>query len=245
AASSTSSSASSSTSGHAVHRVNVGAFGSHGFDPNITYAAKGDIVQFVFYPSNHSVIRGEYTGSDACGAGGCNPCVPYEIIHSGQAGFHSGNQITQFASAKTWNYTVESLDPVFYYCNALGSCTPNGMIGMINPNELVSINKQREAAKRAPYQLAPGEAWPAEGATPGAETATLTGFVKPTATSLSNATLSANGSGGHHTLSGGAIAGIVIAGVVVIALAAALFYFMGRSKTYKDMFKANQSETQT
>jgi hypothetical protein len=54
--------------------------------------------QFVFYPTNHSVIRGEYTGSDACGPGGCNPCIPWEIIHPDQKekAFHSDNQMTQF-----------------------------------------------------------------------------------------------------------------------------------------------------
>jgi hypothetical protein len=112
------------------------------------------------------------------------------------------------------------------------------MVGVINPNEEVDLNKQKQAAIKAPYQLAPGEAWPAENAKPGAETGTLAGFSKPTATSLSGTT---SGSSGHHGLSGGAIAGIVIGAVAVLVLAAALFYFMGRSKTYKDMFKANQS----
>src|ERR1700744_832972 len=88
-ASSASSAASSSTSGAKVHRVNVGS-GGFSYDPNTTYADVGDIVTFVFYPTNHSVIRAEYTGSDACGAGGCNPCIPYELIH-GDGGFHSGN----------------------------------------------------------------------------------------------------------------------------------------------------------
>jgi plastocyanin len=93
---SSASSATSSASGSAasktptIHRVNVG-IGGFSYDPNTTYADVGDIVQFVFYPTNHSVIRAEYAGSDACGPGGCNPCVPYEVIHSGEGGFHSGN----------------------------------------------------------------------------------------------------------------------------------------------------------
>jgi hypothetical protein len=109
------------------------------------------------------------------------------------------------------------------------------MVGVINPNELVSLDKQKEAAIKAPFQLAPGEAWPAEGAI-GAASASASGLSQPTATSLNGATTNTT----HHSLSGGAIAGIVIGGIAVLAVAAALFYFMGRSKTYKDMFKASR-----
>jgi plastocyanin len=90
AQSSATSSAASASSSPAIHRVNVG-IGGFSYDPNVTIANVGDIVQFVFYPTNHSVIRAEYTGSDVCGPGGCNPCVPYEIMHGGEGGFHSGN----------------------------------------------------------------------------------------------------------------------------------------------------------
>jgi hypothetical protein len=141
--------------------------------------------------------------------------------------------------SKTWNWTVDTTDPVFFYCNAIGSCHPNGMVGVINPNELVSLEKQKQAAIKAPFQLAPGEPWPAEGVKPGAETASVTGLNQPTTTALNGNT----GHSDHHSLSGGAIAGIVIGGVVVLALAAALFYFIGRSKTYKDMWKGHKSET--
>jgi hypothetical protein len=59
-----------------------------------------------------------------------------------------------------------------------------------------------------------------------------------------NATSSSTpSSSSHHSLSGGAIAGIVIGALVVLALAAALFYFMGRNKTYRDMFKSSHSNT--
>lgn len=100
----------------------------------------------------------------------------------------------------------------------------NGMVGVINPLESQSIDKQIAAAKTAKYQLAPGEALPVEGAS---STATAT----PSASSTPTV---------HKSLGGGAIAGIVIGGLAVLAIAAALFYFMGRSKTYKDMFKASR-----
>jgi plastocyanin len=81
-----------------VHTVRVGFGGNFVFDPETTKADVGDLVVFEFFPSNHSVVRGEYAKSEACGDGGCQPCVPYELIHPGQQGFHSGNVLTQTVS---------------------------------------------------------------------------------------------------------------------------------------------------
>lgn len=82
-----------------IHTIRVGFAGSHVFDPATTTADVGDLVVFEFFPTNHSVVRGEYTGSEACGSSQCNPCVPYELIHPGQTGFHSQNFLTQTASS--------------------------------------------------------------------------------------------------------------------------------------------------
>jgi plastocyanin len=81
-----------------THTIRVGFAGSHVFDPTTTTADVGDLVVFEFFPTNHSVVRGEYTGSEACGSSQCNPCVPYELIHPGQTGFHSENFLTQTVS---------------------------------------------------------------------------------------------------------------------------------------------------
>lgn len=105
----------------------------------------------------------------------------------------------------------------------------NGMVGVINPTENQSIDKQVAAAKKAAYQLAPGESLPAEGSRP-SSSATPSSSPSPSPSTVAK----------HSSLSGGAIAGIVIGGIVLLAIAAALFYFMGRSKTYKDMFKASR-----
>jgi plastocyanin len=78
-----------------THTVFVGNSGN-AYDPNTTYASPGDVVSFQFYPTNHSVVRGEYSGSEACGAAGCNPCVPYSLIHPGAPGmFYSQNFLEQ------------------------------------------------------------------------------------------------------------------------------------------------------
>lgn len=83
-----------SSSSRTIHTVAVGA-NLHAFTPNTTIAAVGDIVVFDFYPTNHSVIRGEYTNASICGVAGCNPCVPWEMYHTDEEyqGFFSQNQL--------------------------------------------------------------------------------------------------------------------------------------------------------
>lgn len=100
AAATSSSSANGASSTPTVHKVTVGANG-FSYSPNTTFANPGDTIVFEFFPTNHSVIRAEYTGSSACGSSGCNPCVPYELIHPGEAGFSSGNFLTQSVDPST------------------------------------------------------------------------------------------------------------------------------------------------
>jgi plastocyanin len=78
-----------------VHKVNVGKAGDHTYDPEITYADVGDVIVFRFYPTNHSVVRGDYAESIGCGKSECNPCIPYELLHPEEQGFHSGQVLTQ------------------------------------------------------------------------------------------------------------------------------------------------------
>jgi hypothetical protein len=82
-----------------VHVVSVGKRGSRVFDPETIIAKIGEVVMFEFFPTNHSVVRGEYVDSSVCGSQGCNPCVPYEMIYPSQPqqeqGFNSGNIMTQ------------------------------------------------------------------------------------------------------------------------------------------------------
>lgn len=90
--------ASSATSAPNVHSISVGGGGSFIYSPDVMYANVGDTIVFDFFPTNHSVVRGEYIDSNACGQGGCNPCVPYGLIHPGGRGFSSGNILTQASS---------------------------------------------------------------------------------------------------------------------------------------------------
>jgi plastocyanin len=117
----------------AQHTIDVGQSGLS-FSPSTVNAAAGDTVQFVFYPSNHSVIQGDFD----------NPC------HPSNGGFFSGflyattsgpsvclssnklHGITDAFKATMFVYTVTSTDPVYFYCGQARHCQ-SGMVGIINP----------------------------------------------------------------------------------------------------------------
>jgi hypothetical protein len=61
-----------------THTISVGI--DHKFQPDVTQAEIGDIINFQFFPPNHSVVRAEYGF----------PCIPYEMTGRGKTGFFSG-----------------------------------------------------------------------------------------------------------------------------------------------------------
>jgi hypothetical protein len=99
------------------------------------------------------------------------------------------------------------------------------MVGAINPNSTQTLASQVHAAAVADFQVAPGEPIPAE--------ASSTISSAPTSTGTSPPSSSDDG----HTISSGAIAGIVVGGVAFLAICAALFFFVGRSKSLKETLK--------
>jgi hypothetical protein len=111
------------------------------------------------------------------------------------------------------------------------------MVGVINPANGTSIDRQKQAAISAPFQLLPGEAWPAEGVNIGSETVPASAL--PSTSPAAEL---------KHHLSGGAIAGIVIAVTILVGIAGALFYFFGRLRSQKEVTKyatveSNSNET--
>ncbi|KAF2137400.1 uncharacterized protein K452DRAFT_312405 [Aplosporella prunicola CBS 121167] len=222
------SSTTTSSTAAATHTISVGAGGNHKMSPNTTTANVGDTIVFEFFPTNHSVIRSEYAGADNCPDGGCNPCVPYELYYpeDEDKAFFSGNrEVSSYADTQTWSLTVNDTDPIWFYCNALSSCSPNAMVGVINPGTNQTIDKQISAAKHSAYQLAPGEDWPAEGSS---------------SSSSDDDSSSSKHKNSIH-LSGGVIAGIVVGIVVFLGLCAALAFFIGRSRAYGKIFKNGSS----
>ena len=139
---------STTTSEPQTHTIQVGLL-DHKMRPETTEAAVGDFVEFDFYPLNHSVVRAEYGF----------PCIPYEMTGMGKTGFFSGFNPVDKVIDKPPEYTirVNDTEPIFFYCSAPGSCITYGMVGGINLNSSMSIDKQRTLATDSSYMLQPGE----------------------------------------------------------------------------------------
>jgi len=105
------------------------------------------------------------------------------------------------------------------------------MVGVINPNSTQTFAIQHEFSQNATQEFSPGETYfePELGST------RTRGSSTPTSTP--------GGASGHdlveadhpHGLSPGAIAGIVIASVFAVAVAAAVIYICGRQKTINEI----------
>ncbi|KNG48729.1 extracellular serine-rich protein [Stemphylium lycopersici] len=200
-----------------VHLIKAGAGGFKFTPQEIHNVSVGDIVSWEFYPPDHSVARAEYGSA----------CVPYEYTGIDKVGFWSETQWVNDTSQITYfNITINSTEPIFFYCAAPESCTGKLMVGAINPNSTQTLASQVHAAAVADFQVAPGEPIPAE--------ASSTLSSAPTSIGPPGGS---GGDDGDHSLSTGAIAGIVVGGVAFLAICAALFFFVGRSKTLKETIK--------
>ncbi|KAJ5772310.1 hypothetical protein N7520_002839, partial [Penicillium odoratum] len=217
--STTSTSTSTTSTGITTHTIQVGPKASpHAYVPHNITANAGDIVVFEFYPTNHSVAKADYLA----------PCVP---ASSGE--FWSGefNSFTEdngelVGPAPTWSITVNDTEPTFFYCTALGSCLKNGMVGSINANSSQTWEAQYKRALTYPYMLLPGESMPAE-------------------TSSSDSSSSSSSSGSRaHSLSTGAIAGIVVACVAFVGILIALFWTLGRNRIYQKWMSSEDGRTE-
>ncbi|KAJ1323402.1 plastocyanin [Microdochium nivale] len=97
--------------------VQVGSSGLN-YSPESATAAVGDTIDFVFKGRSHDVVQGAFD----------KPCQAVT-----QGGFNSGFFADATSSAaKTFRVTVNSTDPIWYYCSAPGHCQ-GGMVGVINP----------------------------------------------------------------------------------------------------------------
>jgi hypothetical protein len=183
----------------------------------VTLAEVGDVIQFEFYPTNHSIVRAEYE----------YPCIPYEDTGVNKFGFFSGFKPVDaiLPDPPKFYLTVNDSNPIFFYCGAVGSCINYQMVGVINPNASTSLVTQKQLAKDSTFMLLPGEAWPSEDENPfQTSTSTSSATPTPTHTSDSAATSSAASSPSHSGLAPGAIAGIAIgAAAVALGFAIALF----------------------
>jgi hypothetical protein len=128
-----------------------------------------------------------------------------------------------------FNITINSTEPIFYYCGAETSCMVHHMVGAINPNSTQTLASQVHAAAMADYELLPGEPIPKEGASSSSTSS-------PTSTPTeSSAPPPPSSNQGEDKLSTGAIVGIAIGVAAFIIACAALFFFVGRHGKLKEM----------
>ncbi|KAF2471382.1 uncharacterized protein BDR25DRAFT_334001 [Lindgomyces ingoldianus] len=216
----TSSATNSTTSrGPKVFTVKVGA-GEFAYNPaNLSDVHVGDTVSFEFYPLDHSVARAEFGSA----------CVPYEYTGKNKVGFYSGTEnVTTVNDLKYWNLTINDTAPIFYYCTAPGSCKDHQMVGVINPNATQTLDDQIESAKEAKFMVAPGQPLPGE-ASSSLSVPSSTSTSSPTSTPVPTH------SSHHSNLSGGAIAGIAVGAAAFLVICAALFFYIGRTKSLKEV----------
>ncbi|TEY85154.1 hypothetical protein BOTCAL_0016g00050 [Botryotinia calthae] len=230
----------SSTTSSAVptHVISVGIEGLQ-FTPPESSANVGDVIEFRFYPQNHSVARAEYGSKRAC--------IPYEVTGINKQGFWSGFHPINVVlnDPPKFQVVVNDTNPIFFYCSAPGACHEDGMIGVVNANSTQTLTSQLEYAKNSSLQFSPGENFPVEGTSSPSSTA------HPTSTSSSgespNATTSpstiivtgSSSSSSSSKLSPGAIAGIALGASSLVLLASALLYLCGRQRTIKEIIHHN------
>ncbi|KAE9373045.1 hypothetical protein N431DRAFT_503818 [Stipitochalara longipes BDJ] len=231
--SSTATSTSTSAAPAATHIIAAGVDGFN-FLPRETYANVGDVIEFQFYPLNHSVVRASY---------GNEPCVPYEYTTPGQLGFYSGFvPVAQpLKNPPSFQVTVNDTAPIFFYCSQTDACF-QGMIGVINPNATQTFKSQMAYALNATVEFSPEQSFLPEAlpTTSFSRTTTYTGATAPPTVAPAATSSAASLPSKSSSLPTGAIVGIAIGGFAVLALAAALLYMCGRQKTVKELLRQSQ-----
>ncbi|CAI6313592.1 unnamed protein product [Periconia digitata] len=145
------------------------------------------------------------------------PCAPYESVEGGgKAGFNSDLQTPQGDEILTWDLKINNTETLFFYCSAPESCNHYRMVGVINPNPNEHLDVQKDLAGKTTTVLQPGQPVAPEGA------ASKSKHI-------------------HVTLPIPAIIGISVGGALVIGLAGALLYLVGRSRSLEDEAKRREA----
>ncbi|KAF2455018.1 Cupredoxin [Lineolata rhizophorae] len=106
---------STSASGNQI--IKVGQDGLT-FEPDTLTVEEGDMVEFHFWPMNHSVSMSTFD----------EPCVP-----ASDDAFWSGFMpVEEGMGDDIFVVQINSTDPIWFYC-ATGRHCENGMVGVINP----------------------------------------------------------------------------------------------------------------
>lgn len=115
--------AASSSSDVTVHVVEVGANSTLTFSPDELTVTPGDMVQFQFYPKNHTVTQSTFA----------NPCVPISEEMTNVTGINSGFMPVAADATTRPVFTLQINDttPIWVYCAQAGHCA-KGMVMAIN-----------------------------------------------------------------------------------------------------------------
>ncbi|KAK0625077.1 hypothetical protein B0T17DRAFT_608125 [Bombardia bombarda] len=118
-------------------RIDVSTDGDAGptrlvFTPNTTTAAVGDVLEYHYHGATHSVAMSDFD----------SPCNPAKT-----GGFFSGVFSTVAEeNPNVFRVTVNSTDPIFYYCTVAGHCQA-GMAGVVNPTSDQTLVAYKANAK--------------------------------------------------------------------------------------------------
>jgi len=161
-----------------MHVVSVGKDGKLAFCPDQITAAPGDLVQFQFYPKNHSVVQGFF-------AKGCTPIsqAPAGVAQPGSfSGFMPVDNSSTSGTIPTFTITVNGTAPSWWYCSQGKHCQ-SGMVFTINPTAEKTLEGYKANCANASANITPGQS----GSTPPPPVSPPSGTPAPTGVSLPTA----------------------------------------------------------
>ncbi|MCJ1309134.1 hypothetical protein MMC25_002789 [Agyrium rufum] len=160
------------------------------FSPNNIMAPPGSMVQFQFYPKNHSIVQAAFAA----------PCVPLNDVNSSAVGFFSGFMPATTGEMPVYTIAINDTSPIWFYCSQGKHCQA-GMVGAINApinSTTKNVANFAAAAKNAPQNLSPGQ--PFSNSSSSSSPSSSYGSSSPTTSSGSGST-----SNSTSTSTGGAI----------------------------------------
>lgn len=128
-----------------THTIAVGRGGLN-FDPDNVVAPKGDVIEWHFLPTNHSVAQADFNSP-------CAPSASGEGFFAGFNFFTTENQAPNVFTA----VVVDDSAPIWYYCPQGNHCQQK-MVGVINQNfndNAHSIGKFRDLAAASGKTIIP------------------------------------------------------------------------------------------
>lgn len=188
----TTATASSTTSGSAsstTQSVDVGEDGFT-FNPDTIHIPAGGVVEFQFYPGDHSVAQAAFN----------KPCHPLS-----DSSFFSGFMASANDGKPIWSLTVNDTNPIWFYCGQVGHCQA-GMVGVINPSGSDTLKSFKSAASNANGQSVPATAQGGILGTPSAAKTTAASSGTSTASSMTTSSMTTSSStsaSGTETSTGG------------------------------------------